>query len=76
MTAKHIAMVEEIKSVYPIINFSLIKKRNSLQLLYDSRQMFDNYDDYLDTICDIAKKYLDTTEQNIFAVVYQGITNL
>lgn len=69
MTKKYRAMIAEIKEAYPTTNFDLVKKENSIQLLCDNRKIFDG-DSYLDTICDIAIKYLDSDEQNIFAILY------
>lgn len=69
MVKKYRNMIMEIKSAYPTINFDIVKKENSLQLLCDNKHLIVN-DSYLDSICDIAIKYLDVSEQNIFAILY------
>lgn len=69
MIKKYRNMIKEIKSVYPTINFDIIKEEDSLQLLCNNKDLISN-DSYLDIIGDIVIKYLDMDEQNIFAVVY------
>lgn len=68
-------MLNELKQKYPDVKFEFNEEVDSLQLLHKCYELVNN-NDFFDTICDIALKYLSKEEQSVFCPLYDYLGEL
>lgn len=62
-------IISDLKSIYNRVEFDIVEEKNSIQLLCNNKELCES-EEYLDKVCEIAVRYLEDKEQNIFGILY------
>lgn len=69
MNDRYELILKEVSLQYPDVNFGIMEEHKGIHLVYDNMELLHN-EDFFDFACDVAYKYLEGGELNVFAILY------